>query len=105
MIDIDSKEMRERALGWLTNRYTGAVTTREKAIGEEHLALDVLDLLEERARVQMHVRELSSFVVEARRKLEAVRAELRRETHAWLKANSALGEVLDIVHRLLNGKK
>jgi hypothetical protein len=48
----DAKDMRARAEAWIIDKHTGQRTTRDNALSEEHMALDVLELLDEVERLQ-----------------------------------------------------
>lgn len=55
--------IREMALNWLNNS-NGTVTPRDKAISEEVMAYDVIDLLEENKRLRKQLREAKEATVQ-----------------------------------------
>jgi len=50
--DLDLKEMRERAAGWLRVHDSEPEITRANALGEGHMALDIMDLTDEVERLR-----------------------------------------------------
>lgn len=103
MIDADEiTDMRERALAWATDKYTGLVITRERAIGEDHMALDVLDLVAEVSRLRglldvakdlevKRVQLLGTHEAEMRR-LDVAVAEARAESERMRAALTAIAK-------------
>lgn len=67
---IDTKEMRARAERWL--RPANHVITRDNALGEDHMALDVLELLNENDSLRAEVERLRKDAQAAR--LETITA-------------------------------
>lgn len=60
---IDTKEMRARAERWL--RPANHVITRDNALGEDHMALDVLELLNENDSLRAEVESLRGINAES----------------------------------------
>jgi hypothetical protein len=56
IVTIDLNAARERAEAWVRNR-DGSCVTRDTALGEDHMALDVLDLARDNARLQRELDE------------------------------------------------
>lgn len=67
---------RARALGWATNKYNGKVVKREDAIGEEHLALDVLELIDEATSTIHLIRGMMAGADALRAERDQLRAAL-----------------------------
>lgn len=81
------KEMRERAIAWASDR-GGNLVTREKAIGEDHMALDVLALLAEMERLTKHEAHINE-------EYQTMKDVLRAEHEACKRLRTALREACD----------
>ncbi len=74
----DTKEMRARAERWL--RPTNHVITRDNALGEDHMALDVLELLDENDSLRAEVERLRKL----RDIIERLAQFNEEEAKAWI---------------------
>jgi len=69
MTALDLKDMRERAEAWATDKHSGVRVSRDRAIGEDHMALDVLDLIAEVERLKAALAATSITDLELRTRL------------------------------------